>query len=56
MIDWHLLIYFTLAAIVGIFIGLLLAKKIPGEKLKTGFGWLVLIMGIYIIVDELFLK
>lgn len=56
VIDWHLLIYFTLAAIVGIFIGLLLAKKIPGEKLKTGFGWLVLIMGIYIIVDELFLK
>ena len=56
VIDWQLLIYFTLAAIVGIFIGLLLAKKIPGEKLKTGFGWLVLIMGIYIIVDELFLK
>lgn len=56
VIDWQLLIYFTLAAIIGIFIGLLLAKKIPGEKLKTGFGWLVLIMGIYIIVDELFLK
>jgi uncharacterized membrane protein YfcA len=34
----------------------LLSKKIDGNKLKKGFGWFVLIMGIYIIVNELFLK
>ncbi len=56
LIDWKLLVIFTSSSIIGIFLGFMLAKKIPGEKLKTGFGWLVLIMGIYIIVDELFLK
>lgn len=55
IIDWNLLGFFTAASIVGIIIGILLAKKIPGEKLKTSFGWFVLIMGVYIIVKELFL-
>ena len=41
-------------AIVGIFIGDFLSKKIHGNKLKKGFGWFVLIMGIYIIIKELF--
>jgi uncharacterized membrane protein YfcA len=55
IIDWKLLGFFTAASIVGIIIGILLAKRIPGEKLKTSFGWFVLIMGVYIIVKELFL-
>ena len=38
----------------GIFIGDALSKKIDGNKLKKGFGWFVLVMGIYIIVKELF--
>ena len=54
-IDWILLSMFTLFAVIGIFIGIMLSKKIPGSKLKTSFGWFVLIMGIYIIVKELFL-
>jgi len=52
-IDWHLLSVFTLAAVAGIFIGIFLSQKIGGHKLKTGFGWFVLIMGIYIIAKEL---
>jgi uncharacterized membrane protein YfcA len=56
LIDWNLLIFFTCFSVLGIFIGFMLAKKIPGEKLKRGFGWLVLAMGIYIIIDNLFLK
>lgn len=55
VIDWKLLLLFTTASVFGIVIGILLAKKIPGEKLKTSFGWFVLVMGIYIIVKELFL-
>lgn len=51
-IDWVLMGIFTAFAVVGIFIGLMLAKKIPGTKLKTGFGWFVLLMGIYIILKE----
>ena len=38
----------------GIFIGGALAKKIESYKLKKMFGWFVLIMGIYIIIKELF--
>lgn len=55
IIDWSLLGIFTTASIIGIIIGIFMAKKIPGEKLKTAFGWFVLVMGIYIIVKELFL-
>lgn len=53
-IDWKLLLSVTALAIAGIFIGDALSKKIDGNKLKKGFGWFVLVMGIYIIVKELF--
>ena len=56
IIDWKLLGVFTAFSVAGIFIGILLSKKIPGQKLKKGFGWFVLIMGIYIIIKELFFK
>jgi prepilin-type N-terminal cleavage/methylation domain-containing protein len=55
-IDWFFLVKVTAIAIAGIFIGGALSKKIPGEKLKKGFGWFVLVMGIYIIVKETVLK
>jgi uncharacterized protein len=53
--DWKLLLTVTALAIAGIFIGDALSKKVDGNKLKKGFGWFVLVMGIYIIVKELFL-
>ena len=56
IINWKLLGIFTAFSIAGIFIGILLSKKIPGQKLKKGFGWFVLIMGVYIIFKELFFK
>ena len=52
-IDWQLLLIFTSLSIVGIFIGSALSKKINEQVLKTGFGWFVLVMGIYIITKEL---
>lgn len=55
-IDWKLILIFTAISIVGIFIGSALSKKVPGEKLKTGFGWFVLVMGIYILIKELLLN
>jgi uncharacterized membrane protein YfcA len=54
IIDWELLLLFTFASIIGIFIGNYVSKKTEDEKLKTGFGWFVLAMGIYIIIRELF--
>ena len=52
--DWPLLLMISGLAIVGIFIGSFLAKRIDADRLKKGFGWFVLVMGIYIIVKELF--
>lgn len=54
-IDWTLLSTFTGLSIVGIFIGIFLSKKIEGNKLKSAFGWFILVMGIYILIKELFL-
>ncbi len=56
VIDWTLLTKLSAFAIVGIFIGTMLSKKIDGAKLKPAFGWFVLVMGIYIIIKETILK
>ena len=53
IIDWQFLTLFTGFSIVGVFIGNQLSKLVSGENLKTGFGWFVLAMGIYIIGKEL---
>ena len=53
--DWPLLLSVTALAILGIFIGNALAKKVSAKSLKKGFGWFVLVMGVYIIIKELFL-
>jgi uncharacterized membrane protein YfcA len=51
--DWSLLLSVTLMAVLGIFAGNALSKKIDGNKLKKGFGWFVLIMGIYMLLKEM---
>jgi uncharacterized protein len=51
--NWTLLLIVTGLAIAGIFIGNGMSKKISADSLKKGFGWFVLVMGIYIIVKEL---
>ncbi|MEP7109118.1 MAG: sulfite exporter TauE/SafE family protein [Ferruginibacter sp.] len=53
-INWKFLISITLVAITGIFAGGFLARKIEGDKLKKAFGWFVLLMGIYILIKEIF--
>ena len=52
IIDWIFLSKVIAFAIVGIFIGMALSRKIDGSKLKPAFGWFVLVMGIYIIIKE----
>lgn len=54
--NWNLLLIVSSIAIAGIFLGNYLSLKIDGAKLKKGFGWFVLVMGIYIIIKELFLS
>lgn len=54
--NWTILVLFTLFAVTGIFIGSKIAEKISAASLKKGFGWFVLVMGIYILVKEIFLN
>lgn len=54
-IDYQFLLLISAIAFSGMFIGILLSKKIDGNKLKPIFGWFVLVMGIYIIVKEVLL-
>lgn len=54
-VDWKFLLSFTGIAVIGIFVGVWLNNFIDGKKLKKGFGWFVLVMGIYILAKELIL-
>ncbi|SEA41610.1 hypothetical protein SAMN05443667_104129 [Flavobacterium gillisiae] len=55
-LNYKLLLIISAMAIIGLFIGTQLSKRIDGAKLKPAFGWFVLVMGIYIIFKELFFK
>ena len=55
-LDWKILLLFTGLAIIGIYLGSLWAEKIPSKILKKLFGWFVLLMAVYILIKELFLK
>lgn len=52
-LDWKILTVFTSLAIVGIIIGSKLSERITAETLKKWFGWFLMVMGIYILVKEL---
>lgn len=53
-IDWILLASVSIFAVLGMFIGTLLSKRIEGKKLKPIFGWFTLVMGMYILIKEFF--
>ena len=55
-INYTFLLTITVIAILGMFIGTYFSKKINSTKLKQVFGWFVLIMGVYIITKELFIR
>jgi uncharacterized membrane protein YfcA len=54
-IDWKFLLIFSSLSIGGIFVGTYTTRYISAEKLKRGFGWFILAMGIYIFIKESFL-
>jgi uncharacterized membrane protein YfcA len=53
-INWIFLGTISLLSVTGIFIGMFLSTELDGNKLKKGFGWFVLMMGIFMITKELF--
>ena len=50
--DWNLLLSYTGSTLMGIFIGFYLAERVSNKFLKIAFGYLILIIGIYIILKE----
>lgn len=53
-IDWTFLLSLTALAVFGILVGNRLQKKISADRLRKAFGWLTLIMGIFMLVREIF--
>lgn len=53
--DWPFLLSITSLAIVGILVGNRLQRKIPSHRLRRAFGWLVLFMGTWILLQEIVL-
>ncbi len=52
--DWSFLGVFSLISFIGIFLGNYLGTFIEANKLKKAFGWFVLLMGITIMINEIF--
>jgi uncharacterized membrane protein YfcA len=51
--DQMLLLKISVLSVMGIIIGTLLSKRIDGNKLKKGFGWFILVMGLVILFKEI---
>lgn len=52
-IQWDFLLIITAIAMIGIFAGSALAKIVPAGNLKKGFGYFVLLMGLFVLYMEL---
>ena len=52
-VNWHFLLLITSLAILGIFIAGRSTQKLPNRLLRITFGWLMLVMGVLILVNEI---
>ncbi len=48
-LDWTILGLVTTLGIIGSVAGSKIARRLPQDKLKHGFGWFLVVMGIYIL-------
>ncbi|MCG8373341.1 MAG: sulfite exporter TauE/SafE family protein, partial [Balneolales bacterium] len=53
-VNWELLAIFTAIGIIGSFVGGRLSQRIPQKALKRGFGYFLVVMGIYILGSNIF--
>lgn len=54
--DWRFLLTFTVLAMVGMSVGTVLSRHIPGARLRPAFGAFLLVMGTYMVVREIFFR
>lgn len=52
-IDWGLALTVTAAAVVGSLIGSRFAGRIPQDTLRKAFGWFVVVMGVFVLSQQL---
>ncbi|MBK1442395.1 sulfite exporter TauE/SafE family protein [Parapedobacter sp. ISTM3] len=52
-IEWPFLLTFTALATLGASLGLMASSKVSGPQLQKGFGWLVIGMAVFILLQEL---
>lgn len=51
--DWILVFYIMSATLVGVLVGNFLSQKFTGEQLKKYFGIMVLVIGFYIVTEQI---
>ena len=51
-IDWGLAAAVTAAAVVGSLVGGTLTGRIPADTLQRGFGWFVVVMGVFVLAQQ----
>jgi uncharacterized protein len=56
IMNYHVLLLFTLLAITGLFIGFPLSLKLYPAQMKRIFGWFILVMATGILIKEIFLS
>lgn len=54
-IDWPFLLVYTAIAVAGTFLGSRWSSRTSNERLKKAFGWFVVVMSVFILVEELLL-
>lgn len=52
-IDWQFLMKVVGIALIGLFAGVMISKKVSDGMLRKGFGYFVLIMGFLILLDQI---
>lgn len=52
-LDWSLALAVTAAAVLGTLIGGRIAGRIPQHTLRTGFGWFVIAMGVFVLSQQI---
>lgn len=56
IMDYKFLITFACFSIIGIFIGFRVTLKLYPAQLKKMFGWFILVMGVFIFIEEIFFR
>lgn len=51
-LNWPIVLAFTATAVAGSFVGVALAGRVPERALRRGFGVFVLVMGAFVLVQE----